>query len=609
MSGEHSGRRPPGVADPAWAEEALRSERRMPDTSAPPAPPTGLRRWVGVLQWAPAYERRNLRFDLVAGITVAAMLVPQAMAYALLAGLPPEVGLYASILPVALYALFGTSRQLAVGPVAIVSLLTASALLPYADEGTSEYIAAAALLALIVAVVHLVLGFGRLGFVVNFLSHSVLVGFTAAAALIIGFSQVKHLFGIQVERGEFFETVGGIVGELGETNLTTLAISVGAIATLVLLRRFAPKVPGALVVVVVTTIIVAAFDLTDEGVATVGEIPDSLPALGLPDADFGLLPDLIPAALVITLVGFMESIAIAKVFARRNRYEVDPNQELVSLGLANAAGGLSGGYPVTGGFSRTAVNADAGARTPLASLITAGLVLVTVAVLTPLFTDLPTATLASIVVVAVFGLIDVKEARHIWQVKRSDFLTLAVAFAATLTLGIEIGIAVAVAVSLGVVFARIARPHSAELGRVPGTDVYRNVDRFPEVETRDDVVILRIDVALSFANVSFLKRRLNRLQREHPGVRAIVLDFAGVNDVDASAEQALHELLDEFDERGVALHLASVKGPVRDVLIRSGLWERLGVRLHATVSDAVAAAVHEQEPAPDRRMAGIDERG
>ncbi|MDH3294685.1 MAG: sulfate permease, partial [Acidimicrobiia bacterium] len=366
-----------------------------------------------ITRWARSYDRAWFRSDLAAGLTVGAMLVPQAMAYALLAGLPPEVGLYASTVPLVLYALFGTSRQLAVGPVAIVSLLTASALAPLVEEGTAGYLAAAALLALLVGLVHLVMGIGRLGFVVNLLSHSVLVGFTAAAAIIIGFSQVKHVLGISPPRSEDFAgTVEGVFSRLGQTNLTTLTIGLGAVIALFAMRRWARRIPGALVVVVVSILAVGLFDLEDRGVTVVGQIPDSLPMLALPTLDGGLIGNLLTTAIVITIVGFMESIAVAKVYARRHRYDVDPNKELIGLGAANVASGLFGGYPVTGGFSRTAVNESAGARTPVASLVTAGVVLMTIALLTPLFSSLPNAALGAIIIAAVVGLIDVKEMRH-----------------------------------------------------------------------------------------------------------------------------------------------------------------------------------------------------
>ena len=568
-----------------------------------------LTKFLPILTWGPNYDRGNLRSDLAAGLTVGAMLVPQAMAYALLAGLPPEVGLYAATIPVVIYALFGTSRQLAVGPVAIVSLLTASALAALVEEGTAGYLEAAALLALMVGVLHIVLGAGRLGFLVNFLSHSVLVGFTAAAAIIIGFSQVKHILGISIERKEhFYETVLEVVDNASDTNAATLMLGVAALVTLFVLKRRIPRMPAALVVVVGSILAVEILGLEDEGVKVVGDIPDSLPTFAIPSLDGSLFGSLIPTAFVITLVGFMESIAVAKVYARRHRYTVEPNSELIGLGAANVAAGFFGGYPVTGGFSRTAVNDTAGARTPFASIITAGIVLATIAFLTPLFTSLPNAALGAIIIMAVVGLVDVAEIRHIAMVKKSDLIGLGVAFFATLILGIELGILVAVVASMLVVFARMSMPHSAVLGHVDGTTSYRNTERFPEAQTIDGVRIVRIDAALSFVNaVNVKKLILRHAQSVSEEPRALVLDASGINDVDATGADMLHELVAEFRDLGVALHLCDVKGPVRDVLRRAGIWDDLGSRVHTSTNDAVVAIVA-HEPAPvDQRLHGIDE--
>lgn len=569
-----------------------------------------LHRFVPITRWGPNYDRRDLRSDLAAGLTIGAMLVPQGMAYALLAGLPPEIGLYASIVPVIVYAIFGTSRQLAVGPVAIVSLLSATALSSLFEQGTAGYVSAAALLALMVGVVHLVLGFGRLGFIVNFLSHSVLVGFTAAAAIIIGFSQVKHLLGIKIPSTErFHETVTEVVKAADGTNGTTLALGLGSVALLLLMKRYLKKIPGALVVVILSILAVQVFDLQDRGVKTVGEIPSSLPAFGLPDLDVGTMGSLLTTAFVITMVGFMESIAVAKVYARRHRYEVEPNQELIALGAANVASGLFGGYSVTGGFSRTAVNDSAGARTPLASIITAVLILITVLFFTPLFEQLPQAALGAIIIVAVLNLIDIKEMRHIAHVKRSDLVGLGVAFTATLVLGIELGILVAVVASMLVVFARMSKPHTAVLGRIPGTTSYRNIDRFPEAEVDDGIRVVRIDAAMSFANSQFVKRlTLDAAASIEAEPRVLVLDCSGINDIDATGAETLSEIITELDESPVTLHLSDVKGPVRDVLRRAGLWDRLAGRIHATPHQAVLA-VQGLHATPDSlRDAGIDER-
>lgn len=569
-----------------------------------------LQRIAPITKWGPNYDRRDLRSDLAAGLTIGAMLVPQGMAYALLAGLPPEVGLYASIVPVIVYAIFGTSRQLAVGPVAIVSLMTASALAPLFEQGSAGYVSAAALLAIMVGAVHLVLGYGRLGFVTNFLSHSVLVGFTAAAAIIIGFSQVKHLLGVSIPRTEqFHATLTEVIKAADGTHTITFAVGAASLALLLVMKRWMKQVPSALVVVVLTIVATELFGLADRGVKTVGEIPSSLPAFGLPELDAGTMGSLLVTAFVITLVGFMESVAVGKVYARRHRYEIEPNQELVALGYSNVASGMFGGYPVTGGFSRTAVNDAAGARTPLASIVTALLVLITVVFLTPLFSSLPQAALGAIIIVAVVNLVDIKEMRHIAHVKRSDVIGMGIAFGATLALGIEIGILVAVVSSMLVVFARMSRPHSATLGRIPGTTSYRNVDRFPEAITETGVRVVRIDAALSFVNAQHVKRLcLSAAAELVDAPHALVLDCSGINDIDATGAESLAEIITEIDESPAMLVLADVKGPVRDVLRRAGLWDRLEGRIHATPHQAVET-VRGAQPAPGSlRRAGIDER-
>lgn len=546
---------------------------------------------IPAVGWLRSYRSADLRPDLTAGLTVGAMLVPQGMAYAQLAGLPPEIGLYSVTLPLLVYALLGTSRQLAVGPVAVVSLLTASALAPIAAEGTSQYLAAAALLAIMVGVANLALGVARMGWITNLLSHPVLVGFTAAAAIIIGTSQAKHVLGVSIPRTESFtETVVELVRALGDVHLLSLVIGVGSIVALLLFKRWKGTFPAALAVVVVGIALSLGAGLADRGVRVVGDVPGGLPGFAMPSISGSLIGQLIPIALTITLVGYMESIAVAKVYARKNRYEVVPNQELVALGASNVAAGMIGGQPVTGGFSRTAVNAAAGSRTPLSSVVSAGLIVLVLLFLTGVFTDLPQAVLGAVVIVAVIGLFDIAEMRHIVQVKRSDAGVMVATFAATLGLGVEIGIAVGIVASLLVVGARMMNPHSAEVGRLPGSEAYRNIERFPEAERFPGIGLLRIDVALSFTNVTFLKRRLAELEGAHPeGLHHIVLDGAGINDLDASAESALADLVTEYDDRGIAIHLANVKGPVRDVLVRSGLWERLDGRVHPSVHMAVCA--------------------
>lgn len=560
--------------------------------------PSALHTYLPITKWGPNYQRSDLRGDVAAGLTIAAMLIPQAMAYALLAGLPPIVGLYAATVPVIVYALLGTSGQLAVGPVAIVSLLTATALAPLADQGTGAYIQAAAILAVMVGVLHLLLGVARLGFVVNFLSHSVLVGFTAAAAIIIGFSQVKHLFGVKLPRTDsFLSNVNELIRALPESHGLTMLMGFGSFLLLMALKKWMKAIPGAFVVVVLTTAISALADLSSRGVSVVGSIPAGLPRISIPGFDGGLIRSLVTTAIIITMVGFMESVAVAKVYARRNRYEIVPNQELIALGGANLAAGLTGGYPVTGGFSRTAVNANAGARTPFASLISATLVLATLALFTPLFEPLPQAALGAIIIMAVINLVDIAEMRHIAQVKRSDLVTLVIAFGATLIVGIELGIGIAVVASMLAVFWRLSTPHTAELGRLPGTTTFRNLSRYPEAETAPGVRAIRIDAELSFVNAAFVKKLLlehaTQVRQENTDHRqpAIILDCSGINDLDITSVGMLTEVLEELEGRGVDLHLSEVRGPVRDVLHDAHLWDRFADRIHHSTHDAVQVAL------------------
>jgi SulP family sulfate permease len=520
------------------------------------------------------------------------MIVPQAMAYAVLAGLPAQVGLYASTVPIALYALLGSSRVLAVGPVAVVSLLTASALSAHYAPGSERYVVAAAWLALLCAAVHLLLSISRVGFLTDFISHPVIVGFTAAAGLIIGASQLKSLLGISVPRtDDFFPTIAQAVRHLDETSWVTLAVGLTSIALLLVFRQFLPRWPGALIVVALSIAAVRLLDLTAHGVAVVGTIPRGLPAFGIASLPAHDVVHLIPSALVITLVGFVEAVAVAKFYAARTREDLSSNRELLALGVANAGAGLFGGYPVTGSLSRTAVMADSNARTPLAGLTSGAVVVLAIVLLTPLFSDVPSATLAAIIVVAVIRLVDVGEVRHIFRVKRSEGIGLVVGFVATLALGVELGIAVAVGTSIVVMFARLTAPHTTVLGRLDGA-TYRNVERFGDAREVPGIRIIRIDTPLSFANASAVRRRLvHEIDvAADRGDRTIVLDLSGVNDVDVTGTTVLRDVFTHLGDRDLEVRMAEVRGPVRDVLGRAGLWDdatdRASRDLHVVVEEA-----------------------
>jgi sulfate permease, SulP family len=567
-------------------------------------------RWIPATGWLRGYRRSDLAGDLSAGLTVAVMLVPQGMAYAMLAGLPPVTGLYASTVPLVVYALLGSSRQLAVGPVAIVSLLTLSGVGALAEAGSADFVMLAAVLALMTGVIQLGLGLLRAGFVTNFLSHAVISGFTSAAAIVIGLSQLRHLLGVRLgSEHSVFGLLYEAAARIGEANPYTVAIGIGSIAALAAARRIAPRFPASLLVVAAASLLTYAFRLDARGVGIVGGVPGGLPPLALPGLDTGAVLALLPVALTISFVGFMESIAVARSIASREKYRVDADQELKGLGVANLAAGVFSGYPVTGGFSRSAVNYQAGARTGLASILTALLVALTLLAFTSLFHYLPNAVLAAIVMVAVYGLIDVKEPVHLFRLKKMDGWTLVLTFAATLLIGIEQGILLGAAFSLLVFIWRSAYPHVARLGWLSRERVFRNVQRYPEVELVPGVAILRVDASLYFANMAFLETWLRAAVAEQSDVRTLILDFSGVNDMDAVAVETLEGLIEDFAEQGVELHVAGMKGPVRDITGRAGWPARFGTQTgHFSVERALAA-VGVWGPGPDGPAGGEERAG
>ncbi|MGP4070129.1 SulP family inorganic anion transporter [Halobacillus sp. B29] len=539
--------------------------------------------------WLFNYEKRHLKNDFSAGLIVAIMLIPQGMAYSMLAGLPPVIGLYASTIPLIIYALLGSSKQLAVGPVAMVSLLVLSGVSTMAEPGSGEYISLVLLLSLMVGVIQLSMGLLRLGFVVNFLSHAVISGFTSAAALIIGLSQLKNLIGVDLAgQKNIFIILSDAVTRISEINWTTFAIGIGSILLLVIFKKKAPQFPAPLVVVVASTLLVYFFKLEERGISIIKDVPDGLPALSVPAFNMDSVMALLPIALTISFVGFMESIAVAKAIASKEKYKVDSNQELTGLGAANIVGSFFSASPVTGGFSRTAVNYQAGAKSGLASIITAVLIMITLLFFTGLFYYLPNAVLAAIIMVAVFGLINVKEAKHLFRIKKTDGLILVLTFVATLVTGIESGILIGAGAALLLFIWNSAYPHTAVLGYVQEEGVYRNVKRYPEALEHTDTLIFRMDASLYFANFAFMEEKIRNILGDRPEVTKVILDFSGVNRMDGVAVDELEKLIDEYDEAGVHIHLAQVKGPVRDLLERAGWQEKYGERItHPQVKEAV----------------------
>jgi SulP family sulfate permease len=478
-----------------------------------------------------------------------------------------------------LYALFGTSRQLAVGPVAMVSLLTAAGIGALKPESPEVYLLLAVTLAFMVGAIQFLMGVFRLGFLVNFLSHPVISGFTSAAAIIIGLSQLKHLLGIPLPKSEHVHDILIAAAQhIGQTHLLTFAIGLAAIFIIKYTKKLHKGIPGALVAVVLGIVAVWGLGLSGQGVKIVGEVPQGLPGFSLPTFDLGSWQALLSAALTIALVGFMESFAVAKAIqAKHKDYQVDANQELVGLGLANFGAAFFQGYPVTGGFSRTAVNDQAGANSGLASIISAVLIVLTLLFLTPLFYFLPNAVLAAVIIVAVTGLIDHKEAIHLWHKDRQDFWMLLATFTITLTLGIETGIGAGVVLSWAMVVYRSTRPHVAVLGKVPDSEFYRNVDRFKNLELRPDVLVVRFDGPLYFANLNYFKDNMEDLMGiKGEALRLVVLNADSISHVDSSAVHGLQDWILETQQRGIRIHFTSVIGPVRDALRRWGLMETIG---------------------------------
>jgi SulP family sulfate permease len=567
---------------------------------------SGISRYLPFLNWLVHYRRADFPSDLVAGIVTAIMLIPQSMAYAQLAGLPPQIGLYASVVPLAIYALLGTSGQLSVGPVAITSLLVASSVGALATVGSERYLLLVFILALLVGAIKLALGFVRLGVLLNFLSHPVLAAFTSAAAVIIAVGQLKHIFGFAVGGEHFYETLWQLLIGLGNTQPITFAIGASSVALLLFFRKglrpllkragLPPLavtliVSGApLVTVIVGTLTVWGLALdTTAGVAIVGAIPAGLVGASIPAIALTDVQALLPAALIIVAVSVVESIAVARALASKRRQAIDPNQELIALGAANVAAGLFSGYPVTGGFARSVVNDQAGAITGLASLITAGMIALILLFFTPLFYFLPQAVLAATVLVAVSGLIDLREPLRIARTNRGDAATWLITFIAVLALGIEGGIIVGVVVSLALFLWRSSRPHIAVVGRLGESETYRNILRHP-VQTWPHVVAVRIDESLYFANTRYLEDALLRIIAERQEVRHLVLIGSAINFIDSSALHTLEHLADALREAGVELHLSEIKGPVMDRLRKSHLIEQLGPeRIHLSTHDAMRA--------------------
>ena len=562
-------------------------------------------RLVPILTWARDYDRATFGDDLIAALIVTIMLIPQSLAYALLAGLPPEAGLYASIVPILLYTVFGTSRSLAVGPVAVVSLMTAAALSNIVEQGTAGYAVAALSLAGLSGMMLLLLGLFRLGFLANFLSHPVISGFITASGLIIAASQLRHIFGIDAEGHNLLDLIVSVVMHLPQINLPTAVIGVGATVFLFWVRKglkpalrgiglgetaadVATKA-GPVVAVVATTVAVWTLDLAQAGVQIVGTVPQSLPPFTLPSFSPALLQQLVLPAFMISVIGFVESISVAQTLAAKKRQRVDPNQELIGLGAANLGAAFTGGFPVTGGFSRSVVNFDAGARTPAAGAFTAiGLAIAAVG-LTPLIYFLPKATLAATIIVAVLSLVDFSILRRSWDYSRADFMAVIATILVTLSVGVEAGVSAGVALSILMHLYVSSRPHIAEVGLVRGTEHFRNIHRHT-VQTDPRILTLRLDESLYFANARFLEDVILARLAGDDQIEHIILQCSAINEIDLSALETLEAINERLSDMGVKLHLSEVKGPVMDRLEHGHFLEHLSGKVFMSQYEAARFA-------------------
>ena len=562
----------------------------------------GLARYLPCIEWLRAYDARTLIDDLLAAVIVTIMLVPQSLAYALLAGVPAEVGLYASILPLVLYTVFGSSRTLAVGPVAVASLMTASSIGSLGLTTQAEYLQAAMLLAMLSGLFLLVLGILRFGFMANFLSHPVVSGFITASGIIIALGQVRHILGINADGDNIPELFSTLFEHLGDVNGATLGVGLFALAFLAAARIWlkaglaALGVPAfaaglvtkaAPVVAVVITIVWAGMaGLGDQGVALVGMIPAGLPSLVMPPWDTEMVRELIVPAILISVIGYVESVSVGKTLAAKRRQKINQDQELIGLGAANIASAVSGGFPVTGGFSRSVVNFDAGAQTPAAGFFTAIGIAIATMTLTGYLALLPKATLAATIIVAVLGLVDVSILKKTWVYSRHDFIAVAATIGVTLLAGVEIGVSTGVLASLVLHLYKTSRPHIAEVGEIKGTKHFRNVKRH-KVETSPDILQLRIDESLYFANASYIEEEIFRNLGERKQLRHVILMCTAVNEIDISALEVLESINEILAEQGIGFHLSEVKGPVMDHLEGTHFLKKLNGQVFLSHYQAV----------------------
>ncbi|SDS43526.1 sulfate permease, SulP family [Polaribacter sp. KT25b] len=539
-----------------------------------------IKKIIPILDWLPNYNRSLFKGDLVAGLTVGIILIPQGIAYALIAGLPPIYGLYCALVPQVMYAIFGSSRQVAIGPVAMDSLIVATGVSTLALAGSESYISIAILLALMVGAIQFLLGVFSLGFIVNFLSKPVITGFTSAVALIIGFNQFRNLLGADfIQSDQIQYILEDVWLKIATFNKHTTIIGIISVAIILIFRKINKKLPNALIVVVLGIIIMKYFGKSFNDVSIVKDIPSGLPGFGIPEFDLDQIKELLPIAFTLVMVGYLETISIGKSLeAKQDEYRIRANQELIALGLSNMVGSFFKAYPVASSFSRSAINQESGAKTGMAALISVIMVVITLLFLTPLFYHLPKTVLAAIIIVAVFGLINFKEAAFLWRANNLDFWLMLSTFLATLLLGIEYGIMVGVGLSLIVLIYRTSRPYVTELGKVPGSNFYRNKNRFEEVIIDDDILIFRFDAQIFYANSNYFRDNLDKMAaKKGKALKLIVIDAESINRVDSTGVEMLKERIKFYQKKGIMFYFAGVKGPVRDDLFRSGVLQIIGI--------------------------------
>ena len=539
-----------------------------------------IRKIIPILEWLPNYEKSFLKGDLIAGITVGIILIPQGIAYALIAGLPPIYGLYCALVPQVIYAIFGSARQVAIGPVAMDSLIVATGVSTLALAGSESYIEIAILLAFMVGTIQFVLGVFSLGFIVNFLSRPVITGFTSAVALIIGINQFRNLLGVDfVQSDQIHELLEDIWMKFSFYNLPTTIIGMIAVAIIFVFRKIDKRIPSALIVVVLGIVIMRFFGKILTDVSIVQNIPSGLPSFGIPTIELEQIRELFPIALTLVMVGYLETISIGKSQeTKQDVYKVRPNQELIALGLSNIFGSFFKAYPTASSFSRSAINQESGAKTGMAAFISVVMVIFTLLFLTPLFYYLPKAILAAIIIVAVFALVNIKEAVFLWRANNLDFWLLISTFIATLFFGIEYGITVGVGLSLIVLIFRTSRPYVVELGKVPDANFYRNKERFEEVIIEEDILVFRFDAQLFYANSNYFRDKMDEMaDKKGKALKLIVLDSESINRTDSTGVEMLKERIKFYQKKGVLFYFAGAKGPLRDALFKGGLLEIIDV--------------------------------